>query len=72
MSVVKIAALSLTVLFLLVAVVRLFHRPLRLALRTGDGADAGRQLVQCADGRGAGSAGAGAAASGEVGAGVGT
>ena len=33
MSVVKIAALSLTVLFLLVAVVRLFHRPLRLALR---------------------------------------
>ena len=30
---VKIAALSLTVLFLLVAVVRLFHRPLRLALR---------------------------------------
>ena len=33
MSVVKIAALSLTVLFPLVAVVRLFHRPLRLALR---------------------------------------
>ena len=33
MSVVKIAALSLTVLYLLVAVVRLFHRPLRLALR---------------------------------------
>lgn len=33
MSVVKIAALSLTVLFLLVAVVRLFRRPLKLALR---------------------------------------
>ena len=33
MSVVKLAALSLTVMFLLVAVVRLFHRPLRLALR---------------------------------------
>ena len=41
------------------------------AHRTGDGADAGRQLVQCADGRGAGSAGAGASAAGEVGAGVG-
>ena len=33
MSVVKIAALSLTVLFLLVAVVRLFRKPLKLALR---------------------------------------
>ena len=41
------------------------------AHRTGDGADTGRQLVQCADGRGAGRAGAGASAAGEVGAGVG-
>ena len=86
MSVVEVAALGLVGLFLLVAVVRLFRKPLKLAARVlvnsglglaaqcrrPGGADAGRQLVQRADGGRAGRAGAGAAASGEVGAGVGT
>ena len=101
MSVVEVAALGLVGLFLLVAVVRLFRKPLKLAARglvnsglgraaswaamsalippaggpagrRPGGADAGRQLVQRADGGRAGRAGAGAAASGEVGAGVGT
>ena len=86
MSVIEIVSLALVGLFLLVAVVRLFRKPLKLALRVvlnsalGLGeqhrphhrADAGRQLVQRTDGGCSGPAGAGASAAGEVGAGVGT
>ena len=87
MSVIEIVSLALVGLFLLVAVVRLFRKPLKLALRVvlNSGcpvaaeqhrprhrADAGRQLVQRTDGGCSGPAGAGASAAGEVGTGVGT